>query len=471
MQCPSCGTSLPETARSCPTCGRAVVSVSPPERGEQPALEHDAPPQPDVAPVASASPVSAPLSQPYYGAPASMPLVGEPPTAPLTRREPFDARRFFIGGIPLWVGILALLAAAATFVYGAFALHKDWADSAWIAAFVALAGVGVILVAGIVVLALRRFQWLTLGLSALLLVALSGTGVYALTNQTAIHRLQARALENNQQWQASIHEYGLAGEQPPAAPNIARVDLEWGEQYYSVQQYREATDRYLQALSDDSSDAAIETRAQKGLYQSYVAWLYANPPDDRLHAIAAFLDSYLANPLCDSDCQKFTRPLAAQAIYLYGEARLKQNSNSFCSRVATDFQDLVSRYAGTEGAQRASIALATPVPVTVYIQDFPAKYIGSIGHLSKHVYPEQLDKVSYISRDYAAPLNAWAQPGIVQAIFNDIPPGRYNFSFDYPPGSQFEFHYWWAQDQPFDPYSAVVPPLCGAAQSFYFGGS
>ena len=258
-------------------CGRIFVSAPAPAAAEQASVAQPTPPQPDVAPDAPdapdalAQPIPTPPSQPLYGpptqpwhgAPPSMPLAGVPPTVPLPRREPFDGRRFLIGGIPLWAGIVALLAVVVMLAIGIFALHKDWADSAWIAAFVALAGAGIILVAGIVLLALRRFQWLTLGLSALLLVALSGSGVLGLTNQPAIHRLQAQVLEDNQQWQASIHEYGLAGEQTPDAPNVARVELEWGEQYYDIQRYREATNLYLQALSDDNADASIETRGKK----------------------------------------------------------------------------------------------------------------------------------------------------------------------------------------------------------------
>ena len=91
-------------------------------------------------------------SRPYYDAPQRMPLSGVPPTVPLPRRESFHARRFVIGGIPLWAGIAALILVVATFVYGVFALNKDWAESAWIAAFVTLVGAGVILIASIVLL-------------------------------------------------------------------------------------------------------------------------------------------------------------------------------------------------------------------------------------------------------------------------------------------------------------------------------
>jgi hypothetical protein len=213
MQCPSCGASLAEGTHSCPNCGRVFVSTPPSEAGAQPeagqAASQDSqqrgapltPSQPVYAPPSQplygypSQPLYGPPSQPYYGAPQSMPLAGAPPTIQLPRREPFNVRRFLIGGIPLWVGIIALGAIVVTFGIGVFALKKDWADSAWIAAFVALAGVGVILVAGIVILSLRRFQWLTLGISALLLVTMSVSGAFAMTNQPTVHRLQARAGE------------------------------------------------------------------------------------------------------------------------------------------------------------------------------------------------------------------------------------------------------------------------------------
>jgi hypothetical protein len=145
------------------------------------------------------------------------------------------------------LGLVAVVATLGVGVStGVFALHKDWADNAWNAAVVLLAVAGIILVVGILILAWRRFQWLTLGLLALLLVALSGAGAHALTNQPAIHQVQARVLENNRQWQASIREKGPAD-----------------ERRYGLQRYREATNRYLQALADDDSDATTETRARK----------------------------------------------------------------------------------------------------------------------------------------------------------------------------------------------------------------
>jgi tetratricopeptide (TPR) repeat protein len=384
-----------------------------------------------------------------------MPLVGAAPTVPLPGREPFDRKRFLVGGVPLWAGIVALLAVVVTLAIGIFALRKDWADSAWIAAFVALAGAGIVLVAGIVLLALRRFQWLTLGLSALLLVALIGSGVFALTNQPTIHRTQARFLEDNQHWQASIREYGLAGEQSPNAPNIARVDLEWGEQYYNVQQYREATNLYLQALSDDDSDATIETRAEKDLYQSYVAWLYANPSDDTYDEISAFLEQYLRLSICDADCLSFTRPLAALALYKRGDAFLKKGV-AFCDTAASVYQDVATRYGDTQSGQFAASALAAPVPFTAFVKNLPNSQ-GLRAFLSRKVSPETHDLITYFSDEYEAIMDSSGY-----ARFPAVAPGLYNFSLRLPSG----FRTYWRFTDVFNPYTTQIGPICASDDAY-----
>jgi tetratricopeptide (TPR) repeat protein len=465
MQCPSCGASLPENAQSCPTCGRQFVSASSPERGEQPAAEQATPPQPDVAPVAPAELVYAAPSQPFYSYPSqplyrppSQPYFGAPPMVPPPRREPFDTRRFLVSGIPLWAGIVALIAAVATFGLGVFALRKDWADSAWIAAFVALAGAGIILVAGIVLLSLRRFQWLTLSFSALLLVTLSGSGVFALTSQPAVHQLQANALENGKQWQASIREYGLAGEQAPNAPDIARVDLEWGEQLLQQKQYHDAIVLFYRAEGDESS-TAVNDRSLSGLYAAYKAWFATHAADVPTLEVAHFFETYLALPACLETCKLAAKELASQAFYADGVAILAQGD---CATAVKDYQHVVDIYPGTLSARQASTALAAPVSFTATISGLPKQYAGYIAHLSAHVSPEELQNVQYLSREYAAALNANAQ-----ATFRDVRPGKYNFSFDLPPGARFVFWYWYSL-HPFDPYSAVVSPLCDGSQTFYY---
>src|SRR6059058_3564351 len=106
MQCPSCGASIPEGARSCLNCGRVFAPTPSPEGVELPAAQQIAHNDMQPGPAASApaqplypppsqplygypsqrlygppsQPYYAPPSQPYYGAPQSMPLVGAPPT-------------------------------------------------------------------------------------------------------------------------------------------------------------------------------------------------------------------------------------------------------------------------------------------------------------------------------------------------------------------------------------------------------
>ena len=110
----------------------------------------------------------------------------------------------------------------------------------------------------------------------------------------------------------------------------------------------------------------------------------------------------------------------------------------------------------------AVAALAAPVTFAVLIYYLPQEYTNAIAHLSRHVSPEVIEKVQYISRDYAARIDADGD-----AVFTNVLPGKYNFSFDYPPGSQYEFNYWWGLN-PVDLYSANVKPLCGGVQSFSY---
>ena len=73
----------------------------------------------------------------------------------------------------------------------------------------------------------RLIQLISAGLVILLLSLLCLVG---LTQQSAIHSLQAHSWEGQQQWQSSINEYQLAGEGAPTSENIARVYNLWGEQ-------------------------------------------------------------------------------------------------------------------------------------------------------------------------------------------------------------------------------------------------
>ena len=232
MQCPSCGTALSEGAQACPMCGRIFVSAPAPAAAEQASVAQPTPPQPDVAPDAPdalAQPIPTPPSQPLCG-PPTQPWYGAPPSMQFAERQSSTSSgvaRFLLGGIPLWIGIVALLSVGAIILVGLL-LRREWATVAVVAAIDAAVGAGLILIAAIVILLVRRAQWLTLGLSALPMLVMGLGSVAALTNQPIFHRLQGQNLENSKQWAAAITQYSRAGEAPPHAPDIARVRLEWG---------------------------------------------------------------------------------------------------------------------------------------------------------------------------------------------------------------------------------------------------
>ncbi len=259
--------SLSEGAQSARRVAVYSYRLSSPEAGEQPSAAQPALPRPEIAPMPPLyAPPSQPLSgypsqplyepptQPWYGAPQNMPLAGTQPPASS------GAARFLLGGIPLWIGIVALLSVGAIVIVGLL-LRLEWARIAVVAGIGAAVGAGLILIAAIVILLVRRAQWLTLGLSALLVLVTGLGSVAALTNQPAIHRLQAQNLENSKQWAAAITQYSRAGEESPHAPDIARVRLEWGEEFLGRGVYDLAVDQFHQALEDD--DSASDSRSRK----------------------------------------------------------------------------------------------------------------------------------------------------------------------------------------------------------------
>ena len=463
MQCPSCGTALSEGAQSCLTCGRIFVSTPAPEAENQAPVEQTTPPQPEIAPTPPlyappsqpltgypSQPLYGPPAQPWYGAPQSMPLAGTQPSSSS------GVARFLLGGIPLWIGIVALLSVGAIVLVG-LVLRLEWARIAVVAGIDAAVGAGLVLIAAIVILAVRRAQWLTLSLSAFLMLVMGLGSVAALTNQPTIHRLQAQNLENSKQWAAAITQYSRAGEAPPHAPDIARVRLEWGEEFLAGNVYDLAVNQLYQAMEDDDS-ATTADRANRDLYTAFTAWLQAGAPDEVSREISAFLEAYLTRSECDSNCQQTTRPLVAQALYQFGQYRLKQNRSYFCSEVATDYKDLASRYPGTSGAQKALAVLAEPVTFSATIPDLHNPQ-GLHVWLSKKVAPETHDYITYFSQDYVADLDA---NGI--ATFKNVVPGVYNFSLLQRDG----FHTYWRKTDPFNPYTETVSPICGGTDWFYF---
>jgi hypothetical protein len=429
MQCPSCGASPSEGAQSCLVCGR-VVNGPEPTQGEQPAMQTGAPPGAEAPPL-------------YFAAPPRPPLL---------------AWNHVVAAIPLAVGVLVIFLTLGVALV-CLLLRRDWAESAAVAAIAGLLGVVAVVIAVVPLLILRRFERVSLGLTALLLVAMTVASVGALTQQSALHRAQGQFLEDVRVWPGAINEYRRSGERQGHAPNMARVHLKWGEQLLDHSSFEDAVTILRLAQLDDES-VAVQERAERGLYRAYMGWLAAKPPDQAWGEIASFLERYLTTKLCDAECQKTTRPSVALAYYQSGKQSLK---TGLCSDAVTLYQRMASQYADTPNGKQAGADLAAPVTFTATVVDLPGKYQGVSAHLSRKVSPSDVNKINYLSKDYQATLGSDSR-----AIFHNVAPGRYNFSFDYPRGDQYAFHFWYVSASPFNPYSANVSPLCGGDETYPF---
>jgi hypothetical protein len=430
MECPQCQFTVAEDARVCAQCGHVLNEPASPQ-GDRPGKQTD--PQPGAEP--APPPIGLPLDH-----------------------KPLFAWNYVIAAIPLAVAVLALfmtLGVAAV----SLLLRRDWAESALLAAIMAVLGIVAVVIASTPLLILRRFEWVSLGLTALLLWAMVLASVGALTQQSALHHAQGQFWEELHSWPGAIDEYRRSGERQGHAPNMARVRLKWGEQLLGLAQYEDAVTVFRLAQLDDES-MTVQERAERGLYRAYTGWLAATPPDNVWGEIASFLERYLTQKLCDAACQKTTRPSVALAYYQSGKQLLK---TGLCSDAVTLYRRMASQYAETPSGKQAATDLVAPVTFTATIVDLPGKYKGASAHLSHTVSPNDPNNVRYISEDYQATLGSDGQ-----ATFHDVAPDKYNFSFDLPRGEGYTFHFWYVTASPFDPYSAIASPLCGGDETYTY---
>jgi hypothetical protein len=423
MECPQCQFLVAEDALVCAQCGHMLNEPASPQ-GDGPGRQTD--PQPGAEPV-----------PPHIVLPLD--------------HKPLLAWNYVIAAIPLAVAVLAIfmtLGVAAV----SLLLRRDWAESALLAAIMAVLGIVAVVIASTPLLILRRFEWVSLGLTALLLLALVLASVGALTQQSALHRAQGQFLEESRSWQGAIDEYRRSGERQGHAPNMARVRLKWGEQLLGLAQYEDAVTVFRLAQLDDES-VTVQERAERGLYRAYTGWLAANPPDNVWGEIASFLERYLTQKLCDAACQKTTRPSVALAYYQSGKQLLK---TGLCSDAVTTDRRTASQYADTPSGKQAAVDLAAPVEFVATVQHVP-KPAGLPAWLSKTVAPTTHDYITRFSQDYQAKLDA---KGV--ATFPSVAPGTYNFSLLLSTGVRT---YWRASD-PFNPYTERISPLCGGSETF-----
>jgi len=192
----------------------------------------------------------------------------------------------------------------------------------------------------------RIIQLISAGLSILLLSLLCLVG---LTQQSAIHSLQAHAWEWQQQWQSSINQYQLAGERVPTSENIARVYNEWGEQFSTQQRYQDALGNFDRVIRTYASARTGIARAQSDTLKAYLAWGQQASQQHDYAAATSHYDALMQLTYCTATCQSQVHALDATAYYNLAESQL---AVKHYTDTVNNFQILVSRFASSPETQK-----------------------------------------------------------------------------------------------------------------------
>jgi outer membrane protein assembly factor BamD (BamD/ComL family) len=192
----------------------------------------------------------------------------------------------------------------------------------------------------------RLIQLISAGLVILLLSLLCLVG---LTQQSAIHSLQAHSWEGQQQWQSAINQYQLAGEGAPSSENIARVYNLWGEQFTSQQHYVDALAKYNIVLAHYGSASIGVAHAQSDTIKAYLAWGQQASQQHDYTSAANHYDTLLNLSYCTATCQSQANALDATAYYNLAESQLVAKNYSDASN---NFHTVVSRFASSPEAHK-----------------------------------------------------------------------------------------------------------------------
>lgn len=315
----------------------------------------------------------------------------KPPKQPgkLARPLPLWA---FIGGIVLIVALMVVL----------HLTGSDWAAGAAHAGALAV----VLAFALLIALAVRAWDGMTSTLNAtrrrqvlvsllcvFILFVQAGTELFL---QNPLHNAQAHSFEDQQQWQAAIDEYTLAGQRAPDGEDIARVYGSWGLALNKAGNYDEAIKKFAivitkytaSSLKDEAKraqDGDIDARfalTQKqiqandyaGAEKSYTTimnlpycddtcktkahtgdlearfTLAQQSMDSKDYANATLqYDAILGLSYCDSACQSKGKGLDATAYYNLAEGQLK--AKDYETAVVT-FDDILQNFPDTPEAKK-----------------------------------------------------------------------------------------------------------------------
>ncbi|HJT57111.1 MAG TPA: tetratricopeptide repeat protein [Ktedonobacteraceae bacterium] len=430
MFCIHCGENNPDSAMFCPRCGMPLekheqlpfpnLPFSPTQSNMSDAPTFSGYLSGELQPPVPPAPYSSPYQQTYVNQQSGtlpnvqMPIPGQniyAPTPimapqPRTPREP--QVRIIARPLPLWAFIFSIVVVGAMLV-ALFFTGSDWAAGAMRVGIVSGVLAILILLATIVrTLAgmaarsnpKRRIQFISTGLLVVILLVTSGIG---LTQQTALHQMQGRSLEGQQQWESAINEFQLAGEHAPNSDNIARTYDEWGEQLSNTQHYGSSIDKFNTVLDTFSAAPSEVIRAQSDNVTAYLNWgKQAEQQHDYSDAITHFSD-LLNLSYCNTNCQAQANALDATANYNLAETQLaaqqyasaantfqtlatlfpkspeaqkdhedfakalfgqgKQQLTSACSSAIPIYQELASKFGDTPQGQQASAALKAPQDV------------------------------------------------------------------------------------------------------------
>lgn len=452
-------------------------------------------------PLTSPTPTPAPTAPQFtpYPLSAGSAAAPAPPTsgAMQVMTPPPPRKRGSLGRpFPFLLSALIVLSCAAAlavvFTGRVLVFHGDWSEGAAAVGFVAL---GLAIVAALVALLRVAAGRRTIGfglLTAALLVALTGTGVAGIAGSASLHRVQAQALEKDGQWGQAIHEYQLAGQKAPNAPDIARVYDTWGEQTLKQGDYRGALSRFQTVLDDYDQSGAAVPRAQKGQFDTYVTWLKHDPGHLPYHEAIIVFTNYAASAGCDSACKATLADVAPQAHFLYGDQLLTQKQyataiteftkvttqygsssyakqahakaaqayyaygqqqigNQNCGAAVTTYQTLTKDYKDTPEAGKAKTALEAPQDVTGFLNKAPTSPSPTV-HLSKRMNFNAF----FFSDEYSTSLD----PKSGQFTFKRVAQGTYYLSTSRAVSGGIDYVAWWADDAHTTYFSFTVGPLC-----------
>lgn len=346
---------LPMTAES------GQRGAPPPDRGQPSLADADAPTMPHAAHLYPPLPDAAP---PFDDAPTTSGSEAEGETGGArfafgVRRDP---RAALARPFPYW--LTALVPAGALFllalVYSLAELigQADWADGARAAAFTGFGLAALVALATAARVALGRRVMLMLLLGAALVAGLLGTSITALALGPTLRVAQARELERAGQWDGAIQEYTLAGENGPAAVNIARIFNESGEALLATHDYAGAAVRFTTVTTNYGAASAQVARARADLLRTYTSWVKAGGNDVPYDTALGFLDTYAKDSACDTSCRGQVSALEAQAHYQYGVLLADKKAGRFADGV-TQFETVQKQFANSSYAPQAHKAAAT----------------------------------------------------------------------------------------------------------------